>query len=171
MAVGSTTSQLVSFTNKGTTNVTISTVSTSGTGFGATGGTNVTLSPAQSVSIYVNFGPAAAGPASGTLSVASNAANRMVKVSLSGTGVGQKPQTGHSVGLAWSPSSSQVAGYFVYRSGSASGPFSRLNASIDASPSYTDTGLTTGNYFYVVTSVSPENIESAYSNQVEVNIP
>ena len=131
----------------------------------------MTLAPAQSISIYVNFDPAGPGPVSGTLSVGSNAANPMVRVSLSGTGVGQKPQKGHSVGLAWSPSSSQVVGYFVYRSGSAAGPFSRLNTSVDASPSYTDTGLTAGNYFYVVTSVSPENIESGYSNQVEVNIP
>jgi Abnormal spindle-like microcephaly-assoc'd, ASPM-SPD-2-Hydin len=168
--VGSSTSQLVTLTNRGTTVVNIGKIAASGPGFSASGGSNAALSPDQSVSVYVNFNPGAAGAVRGTVSISSDASNPLLRISVSGTGVGTKPQT-HSVALSWSPSTSQVIGYFVYRSTSSGGPYSRLNSSVDALPTYKDSGLKTGNYYYVVTSVSSQNVESGYSNEVAIVIP
>ncbi len=168
--VGSPTSQLVSLTNTGETVVNIGKVSASGTGFSTTGAPSTALSPKRSLSIYVNFKPTAAGAASGTLSVSSDASNSVMKIALLGTGVGQNSQM-HSVALSWNSSTSQVIGYFVYRSKASGGPYSKRNSSVDPSASYTDTGLTSGNYYYVITSVSPQNVESGYSNQVAVAVP
>lgn len=168
--VGSPTSQLVSLTNTGETVVNIGTVSASGNGFSTTGTSNSALQPNQSLSIYVNFKPTVAGAATGALSVSSNASNSVMKIALSGTGVGQNSQT-HSVALSWNSSTSQIIGYFVYRGNASSGPYSKLNSSADPVASYTDTGLTSGNYYYAITSVSAQNVESGYSNQVAVVVP
>ena len=40
--------------------------------------------------------------------------------------------------LSWNASSSTVAGYNVYRGNQSAGPFTKLNASLDASTTYTD---------------------------------
>jgi len=126
----------------------------------------MTLAPNQSVSVYVNFSPTATGSASGTVSVASNTSISMVPVSMSGVGVTSQ-ETAHSVALSWTPSSSNVVGYFIDRSNVMGGPYTKLNAMADPDPSYTDAGLTSGTYFYVVTSVDSNNVESAYSNEVQ----
>jgi hypothetical protein len=168
--VGTATSELLSLTNNGTANLDISAVSVSGSGYSVSGGSNVTLTPAQSVTVSVNFGPTSAGYAGGTLSVASNATNPVVQVSISGTGITAQAQT-HSVTLSWTPSTSQVTGYNVYRGTVSGGPYTKLNAAVDPNPTYTDAGLTSGSYFYVVTSVDQNGVESGYSNEVAVVIP
>jgi len=168
--VGTATSQLLSLTNNGTANLVISAVSISGSGYSVSGGSNVTLVPAQSVTVSVNFGPNSAGYTGGTLSVASNATNPVVQVSISGTGVVAQAQS-HSVTLSWTPSTSQVAGYNIYRSTVSGGPYTKLNAAIDPNPSYTDAGLTAGTYFYVVTSVGQDGVESVYSAEVAAVVP
>jgi hypothetical protein len=120
LTVGTSSSQSVVFTNTGNSNVTISSVSASGTGFGASGGSNTTLAPNQSVTVTVNFNPQAAGAATGTLSVSSNASNPLLQIQLSGGGISQPVQ--HSVALNWDPSASAVIGYFVYRGTITGGP-------------------------------------------------
>src|ERR1035437_2853919 len=119
VTVGASTAQLVTLTNTGKANVNISTVAVTGSGFSASGGSNVILTPNQSVTISVNFDPPSAGGLQGTLSVSSNASNPMLQIGLSVSGL---PQTGqqtgqqtvpHSVTLNWQPSLSQVIGYFV----------------------------------------------------------
>src|ERR1022692_459213 len=122
VTVGASTAQLVTLTNTGKANVNISTVAATGSGFSASGGSNLILTPNQSVTISVNFDPPSAGGLQGTLSVSSNASNPMLQIGLSGSGL---PQTGqqtvpHSVTLNWQPSLSQVIGYFVYRGTGAS---------------------------------------------------
>jgi hypothetical protein len=170
VTVGTATSQLVTVTDAGNANVTISGVTVSGSGFTVGGGTGVTLDPTGSASIYVYFGPASAGSASGTLTIASNASNSVVTLALSGTGVAAAQQQ-HSVGLAWIPSPSSVIGYFVYRGPSANN-LAKLNSSVDPSASYTDQGVAGGQtYIYAVTSVDSSNIESTFSNEVSVTIP
>jgi fibronectin type 3 domain-containing protein len=126
--------------------------------------------PAQSVTVSVNFGPTVAGYAAGTLSVSSNAQNSAVQVAISGTGIAAQVGA-HSVTLSWTPSTSQVNGYYIYRSTVSGGPYSKLNTTLDPESSYTDSGLASGNYFYVVTSVDPNGVESGYSNEVAVTIP
>jgi hypothetical protein len=170
VTVGNSASQVVSLTNVGSTNVTISAVSASGAGFGFNGGSGVTLDPTQSVSIYVNFNPTGAGSATGILSVSSNATNPVLTVGLSGSGVASVVL--HTVGLTWAPSTSPVIGYYVYR-GPSSSSLSKLNASAaDPSASYSDQGVPGGQtYIYAVTSVDSSNVESGFSNEVSVTIP
>jgi hypothetical protein len=170
LTVGTSSSQSVVLTNTGNSNVTISSASASGTGFVASGGANTTLAPNQSVSVTISFNPQAAGAATGTLSVSSNASNSLLQIQLSGGGISQPVQ--HSVALNWNPSASAVVGYFVYRGTITGGPYSRLNPSVDPSSSYTDGGVSSGQtYFYVVTSVDSGSTESGYSNEVAVTIP
>jgi hypothetical protein len=168
--VGSATSTLLSLTNSGAAILNISGVSVSGGGYSVSGGSNVALMPAQSVTISVNFGPTVPGYAAGTLSVSSNAQNSAVQVAISGTGIAAQVGA-HSVTLSWTPSTSQVNGYYIYRSSISGGPYAKLNAALDPAPSYTDASLTSGTYFYVVTSVDPNGVESGYSNEVAVTIP
>ena len=168
--VGSATSTLLSLTNSGAAILDISGVSVSGDGYSVSGGSSVALMPAQSVTVSVNFGPTVAGYAAGTLSVSSNAQNSAVQVAISGTGI--TAQVGaHSVTLSWTASTSQVNGYYIYRSSISGGPYAKLNAALDPASSYTDAGLTSGTYFYVVTSVDQNGMESGYSNEVTVTIP
>jgi hypothetical protein len=168
--VGAATSQLISVTNTGSSNLKVSTVSVSGQGYSVSGGSNVTLTPNQSVTISVNFGPSTSGYTGGTLSVMSNASNPVVQVGVSGTGVTTQ-QAGRTVTLSWKPSSSKVVGYFVYRGTVSGGPYTKLNPTADTQASFTDPGLTSGTYYYVVTSVDSNNVESGYSNEVQVIIP
>jgi Abnormal spindle-like microcephaly-assoc'd, ASPM-SPD-2-Hydin len=166
---GTTSSQPVVLTNTGNANVNISSVTASGTGFAASGGSGVTLAPNQSVTVTVTFDPSAAGAVTGGLLISSNAPNSPT-VQLSGAGV--SPSVSHSVALNWSPSTSAVTGYFVYRGTISGGPYTKLILSVDPASSYTDGSVASGQtYYYVVTSVDSSNVESAYSNQVGVTIP
>jgi hypothetical protein len=167
--LGSPATQNVALTNTGNSNVNISSASASGAGFSETGGSNETLTPNQSTTITVTFKPGAVGAASGNLSVASNAQNSPLTISLSGTGVQSAQPT---VALNWQPSTSQVIGYFVYRKTATQTQYSKLNSSVVPSTTYTDATVSTNQtYDYAVTSVDSSNVESAFSNQVTVNIP
>jgi hypothetical protein len=168
--VGTSTSQLITLTNSSNSNLTISAVSTSGAGFSTSGASDITLTANQSINMYVNFDPTAAGSAAGTVIVASNAMNSMVSVSISGTGVAA-PQAAHTVGLSWTPSSSSVSGYFVERGNTSGGPYTQVNAAADTNSNYSDAGVTSGTYFYVVTAVDLSNVQSQYSNEVQVIVP
>ena len=167
--VGSATSQMISLTNTGSENVKISSVSVSGQGYSVSGGAKTTLMPNQAVPIYVNFGPSALGFAGGTLSVKSNASNPLVQVNVSGTGITAQV-SGHDVTLSWTPASG-VVGYFVYRGTVSGGPYTKLNAVPDTQPSFMDSGLQSGSYFYVVTSVTAGGVESGFSSELEVTVP
>jgi hypothetical protein len=171
VTVGVPASQPVVLKNTGNANLDLSSVSASGTGFTASGGSGVTLAPDQSATVTVTFDPKATGSVSGRLSIASNATNSF-QVTLSGAGVTTPATAQHSVALNWSPSPSAVNGYFVYRGTISGGPYAKLNSSIDTTPSYKDGSVAGGDtYYYVVTSVDSSNVESSYSNQVSVTIP
>jgi hypothetical protein len=171
VTVGTATSQLLSVTNTGTDNLKISAVQVSGQGYSASGGSNVTLTPNQSVTISVNFGPSTSGYAGGTLAITSNASNPVVQVGVSGTGITAQQSGTHGVTLSWTPSTSNVIGYFVYRSSVSGGPYTKLNAAVDSQPTFVDSGLASGTYYYVVTSVDPSGTESGFSNEVQVVVP
>jgi hypothetical protein len=80
----------VTLTNSGNSNVTISSVTVTGTGFSAGGvAAGMALTPNQSTTLNVAFAPTAAGSVTGSVTVASNATNSPTVVSLSGNGVQQ----------------------------------------------------------------------------------
>jgi len=78
----------------------------------------------------------------------------------------------HTVTLTWAASSSTVSGYNVYRGTVSGGPYTQINTALDASLSYVDDAVVSGDtYYYVVTSVSSSGVESAFSSQVQVSVP
>jgi hypothetical protein len=82
------------------------------------------------------------------------------------------PETAHSVVLTWAPSTSTVSGYNIYRSTVSGSGYTKLNSSLTASLSYSDTSVQAGTtYFYVATAVDSGGDESADSNQVSAAIP
>lgn len=103
------------------------------------------------------------------MSFVSNASNSPTTETLAGTGV---QPTQHSVSLSWSPSTSAVTGYNVYRGTQSGGPYTQINTSLQPGTSYSDAGVQSGLvYFYVVTAVDASSQESAYSNEATAVIP
>lgn len=169
--IGDSPSQQVTLKNKGNASAEISSVSVTGSSYTLGGITSkVTLAPDQSAMLTVEFGPKTMGTLPGKVTISSNAPGSPVVIELSGAGT-QKGQQ-QSVALNWDKSPAQVVGYFVYRSSKSSGPFSKLNAEANVDTSYTDSSVASGQkYFYVVTAVNSENIESSFSNEISVTIP
>ena len=150
--------------------VTVSSLGVSGAQFSVSGiSFPVTIAAGSSVSFQVTFTPQVSGTSSANATFTSNASNSPAVESL--TGSGTAPQ--HSVSLGWNTStSSGVAGYNIYRATASTGPFTRINSALDATPYDTDSTVTAGQtYYYSVTAVSTTGSESGYSNQVQVTIP
>jgi Abnormal spindle-like microcephaly-assoc'd, ASPM-SPD-2-Hydin len=118
-----------SVTNTGQASVTISQVAASGTGFSVSGMTPpVTLAVGGSASFSVTFAPASAGSLSGSVAIASNAANSTLTISLSGSGVEQQTQSSLTV------SSPIVVGNVVEGlSGTQTGTLTASGASVQVS--------------------------------------
>ena len=78
----------------------------------------------------------------------------------------------HTVMLSWSPSSSKVNGYNVYRSTVSGSGYTKLNSGLVGGTNYDDTSVQSGTtYYYVTTSVDSGGDESAHSNQATAAIP
>lgn len=176
VGVGKSTSKEVSLKNTGNATADISSVSISGAGFSVSGAhANSTLGAGQSLTLTVMFDPSSSGSKSGTVTVASDAANSPGKISLSGSGTTtETTQTSqqHVVTLQWDQSTTTgVVGYYVYR-GTQEGTYTRISPSL-AATSYADSVPSGQNlvYYYVVTAVDSHGIESAFSNDVAVTIP
>jgi hypothetical protein len=167
VTVGSTASQTGKLTAGGAS-VTITSATSSSSEFVVSGISVPTTIPAgQSMSYSVAFTPQSSGTASATLSFASNASNAIESVTGTGVSVVQ-----HTVSLNWSPSTSQVNGYNVYRGSTSGGPYAKLNSSPDPSTAFTDSSVASAHtYYYVTTAVSSTGMESSYSNQVQVSVP
>jgi hypothetical protein len=158
----------VSFTNSGSVNITVTTVTISGGGFTASGISNgQIITPGQVVTLNVTFAPAATGSVTGSVTIASNASNSPTVVGVSGSGV-----LAHTATLNWTASTSTVIGYNVYRGTVSGGPYTLVNPSIVAGTQYVDsTALAGQTYYYVATAVASGNMESTYSNQVTAAVP
>ncbi|MGC1220549.1 MAG: choice-of-anchor D domain-containing protein [Candidatus Sulfotelmatobacter sp.] len=153
-------------TNSRSSNLTMSKLGTSGSGFSVNGpAVPLTLEPGQTVTVNVTFAPQAAGTDGGSLF----AYGLGLAVPLSGTGVAAAQ---YSVNLLWN-SSSGATGYNIYRSTTASGTYSRLNSALDANTAYTDSTVVPGQtYYYSATSVSSSGVESALATPpVQAVIP
>ena len=84
------------------------------------------------------------------------------------------PSVAHSVAIAWNASSSSnVQGYKVYRSQTSGGPYSSVSGTLTTSTlAFTDTSVLGGQtYFYVVTSIDVNGLESPPSLEVNATIP
>jgi hypothetical protein len=169
VTVGNTSTKSVTFA-AGSSAVTISGATTTNPEFTLSGVTfPTTIQAGQSISAGVNFKPSSSGSASTQFSISSNAANSPGVVTATGSGVAV---TQHAVSLTWSPSTSNVAGYNVYRGTASGGPYSKLNGSAVVTTSYSDTSVKSGStYFYVTTAVNSAGAESTKSNEVRTVIP
>ena len=92
LLAGANASISVTLTNTGTGSVAISGGSASGTGFTMSGLAAATLTAGQSTTFSVKFSPTAAGAASGSVSITSNAPGSPLAIPLSGNGVQTQSQ-------------------------------------------------------------------------------
>jgi Abnormal spindle-like microcephaly-assoc'd, ASPM-SPD-2-Hydin/Protein of unknown function (DUF1573) len=169
VSAGSSATQSVSLTNSGNSNVTVSQISESGTGFTLTGAaTPVTLSAGQGMTFNVIFNPTTAGNDNGSVTVTSTAPGSPRSIALSGTGV----QVSHSATLSWRASSSSVSGYNVYRTTVSGSGYAKINSGLISGLTYTDITVQPGmTYYYVATAVDASGNESTDSNQAMAVIP
>lgn len=73
--------------------------------------------------------------------------------------------------LSWKAStSSGVVGYNVYRGTTSGGPYTKLDSSPIAGTSYSDSSVSSGEYYYVVAAINLDGTESGYSNQAAVSV-
>jgi fibronectin type 3 domain-containing protein len=80
--------------------------------------------------------------------------------------------SGHSVTLAWSPATSEITAYNVYRSESISGPYAMLKTVQAPNDQFTDVDIVAGGaYYYVVTSVNNEGMETDDSAPAIARVP
>ena len=168
--VGKTASLKGSLKAAGST-VTVSSVTSSSAEFAVSGiSFPAALDDGQSLSFTVTLAPQTSGAITATLTFTSNAADSSSLQSVDGTGI---PTPQHSVDLSWNASqSSGVVGYNVYRGDTTGGPYSRINVPLEATTSYTDVAVSGGaTYYYVVTALDDNNLESGYSSQAKAVIP
>jgi hypothetical protein len=173
VASGKAASKTLTLTNTGNAEVNVTKVTVSGVGFTMTGWSSpVKLESTQSLTLDVMFDSTATGNHTGTLTVASTA-SASITVPLSGAIGPEAPDAQHSVGLSWDASTSpSISGYNVYRGGSQSGPFTRLNGSLVSGLAYTDGTVASGDtYYYVTTAVDAHGDESPHSNWAKAVIP
>ena len=170
VVLGDSKTVMLTFTNSTNSAVTITSISISGPGFTLSGiAIGTILNPGDIAALSATFTPAATGTETGSITVTSNAQNSSITIALQATGVAGGD---HSATVSWNGSTSPVTGYFVYRSPSSGGPYTPLIAAPDTSLTYTDSVVIAGQtYYYVVTAVNSDNVQSSYSNEVAATIP
>jgi hypothetical protein len=167
--IGSSGSQTITLSNSGAANVAISDVSISGAGIGASGlSVGLILTSGQTATLNVAFAPAATGSVSGSITITSSAANSPMSIAVSGTGL---QPVSYSVNLAWNAVTG-AAGYNVYRGTVSGGPYTLLTSALITTTSFIDTNVPSGQtYYYAVTSVNSEGVQSTFSSPASAAIP
>ena len=169
VALGSSSQREVVLTNSGNRALSISGISVSGSEFGLSGAGAVSLSPGQKVNLAVNFAPKSTGGHEGRLTVLSAEGESLLELPLSAVGVAASQNV---VKLNWEESPASVGGYLIYRSSDPTGPYTRLSSQAIPSAEYVDTGLAAGHtYYYVVTAVGADDVESEYSAPISATVP
>jgi hypothetical protein len=172
-ALDSTVTRSTTLKSMGTGTVTVTSAKVAGAGFSLEGGSfPITLAPGVAVPLWLQFDPAQAGAATGTLTLSSSAFTGGTKVvSLTGTGL----VSTYQVELSWiAPEDppETIVGYHVYRATSGSSSYELLDSSIDTGTTYTDTTVTAGvAYDYYVESVDTAGNSSAPSSVFAISIP
>jgi cytochrome c len=86
--IGTTNSQTVQLMNTGTESITISSVDVSGNRFASSGvATPLALDGGKTTNVKLTYAPTVTGDATGTVTIASNATNKSLAMTVSGTGV------------------------------------------------------------------------------------
>lgn len=152
--------------NTGNSNVTIKSVTSSGTGLSITGlAAGTTIAPGQTAQIVAEFSAKTSGVTNGSISIASSAGTISIPVTVDAV-----TSTTHAVDLSWGASpTGGVTGYNVYRSSTSGSGYAKISSV--GSTSFSDSGVKAGStYYYVVTAVSSGG-ESGYSNQTTAVVP
>ena len=170
VVVGQTSSQAVTITNSGGQTISVNSASTSGAGVGVAGlSLPLTLAANQSTTFNITFDPTSSGLVNGTVSLTNSGTVASVTIPVTGTGTAAPS---HEVTLAWSASTSQVLGYYTYRGTVTGGPYTKLSSTYSAQTTYADQNVVAGDtYFYVVTALGTDSVESAYSNEAKATVP
>jgi len=167
--VGSTATLPVTLSNTGNSSVTVTAGNV--TGDYSLSGINFpkTVAAGCTAPVTVQFTPQLSGPSNGSVSFVSNATNSPATVTMTGSGTAPLP---HSVDLSWNASTSVINGYYVYRGSQIGGPYSRINSTPQVGTGFTDSTVAAGTtYYYVVTAVDSNSVESVNSNEVQAAIP
>jgi hypothetical protein len=163
--------QTVTLTNGGATTLSITSLAITGANsadfaeIADTCGSSVAAG--RNCTIGVTFTPSLASAETASVSITDNASNSPQTASLSGTG-------SHDVILSWTASTtSGVVGYNVYRGTTSGGESSTpLNSTPISGTTYTDESLVAGTtYYYVVTAVGSNDVQSADSGETEATVP
>ncbi len=158
--------QTVTLSNSGNAALTISGISVSGN-FAQTNTCGTSLAAGASCAIAVTFTPTSTGALSGTLTVSDSATGSPQTAALSGTGSGNI-----EVDLTWSASTTTVSGYNVYRSTITGGPYTKLTLNPVTVTYYADVTVQSGmTYYYVVTAIGKDSLESGFSNEAVASVP
>jgi len=163
--------QIVTLTNGGSTALSISSLTITGTNaadFAEVANTcGSSVAAGANCSIGVAFTPSTSKSETASLAIADNATGSPQTVSLSGLGI-------HNVVLLWTPSStSGVVGYNVYRGTTSGGESSTpLNSTPVSGTTFTDESVTAGStYYYVVTTVGSDDTQSPASAESSSTVP
>jgi hypothetical protein len=160
----------VTLTATGSSAVTVSSASITGTGFSLPGAKfPMTVNPGTPATLSVQFDPTSSGAVAGQLVIANNSTNDAnPTIGLSGTG------TALQIALNWdapSGSSDPIAGYNVYRAVSGSSSYSVVKSG-NSQTSFMDSTIKSGTtYQYYVTSLDSTGAESTPSNTATVAVP
>jgi hypothetical protein len=167
VTVGNTDTKTATITAAGGS-VTVSAASLGSSQFSISGITlPLTLNAGQRASFDVLFTPQSGGAVTSTLKFASTAADSPTAEALGGSGV----EPAYTVNLSWDASTSQVAGYNVYRSSTLRGTYSKMNPTLDAATDFTDDTVASGaTYYYDVTSVTSSGVESSPCTPLKVTV-
>ena len=167
VTVGNTDTKTATITAAGGS-VTVSAASLGSSQFSISGITlPLTLSAGQRASFDVLFTPQSGGAVTSTLKFSSTAADSPTAEALGGSGV----EPAYTVNLSWDASTSQVAGYNVYRSSTLRGTYSKMNPTLDAATDFTDDTVASGaTYYYDVTSVTSSGVESSPCTPLKVTV-
>jgi hypothetical protein len=169
VGIGTAATASATLTNNSASYITISSVTFSGAGFSASGvPSGIILAPGEAATLNVTFAPAGIGTVAGSVTISNDAVGSPTTIALSGTGIVPP----HSATVTWAPSASPVFGHNVYRATAQFGPYTRLTATPLTSTQYTDISVQPGQtYFYWVTAVDANTIESVFSLPVQAIIP
>lgn len=157
--------QNITLQNTGAAALAINSISTTGD-YSVANDCGAGLAPGASCTLNITFTPTATGARPGTAQISDNASNSPQSATLTGTGVGM-----HTVALSWTRSISQVIGYFVYRGVHSGGPYTVVNSTPSAATNFQDHVLGGQTWYYVVTAVDANLVESLGSNEVPAVVP
>jgi hypothetical protein len=154
--------------NTGNQTLSVTSASVAGAGFGIDASAYpVTIPVNASQAFTIAFTAFTAGTSSGTVTFPTNATTGNPVVGVTGTGAFASV---HSAALTWNASPSSVIGYNVYRSTTPNTGYQKLT--FTQLTNFTDSTVASGTtYYYVVTAVAANGLESVNSNQASAQIP